>query len=188
MSAPHVQSGVSGEDWARADFYALLSKLYSGRIDEQFIKSFKQLDKSSIDITSPLGFEFMELIRAIEQTEPKAIIQEFDDLFIGVGRPDVMLFGSYYLAGFLNEKPLVALRDDLRRIGLEADKTLTETEDHMAFLCEVMRFLILEENPPLPFDEQVRFFTQHVAPWYARLCDAIEANPKANFFKTVGRL
>jgi TorA maturation chaperone TorD len=188
MSQNQIQGGLSGEDWARADFYALLAKLFSGKLDEAFIKGFDQLDKESIDATSPMGFEFQELIRAIGESTVEDIRSEFDTLFVGVGKPDIMLYGSYYLAGFLNEKPLVALRDDLLRLGLEADKKLTETEDHLAFLCEVMRYLILEEDPPLPFDEQVRFFTQHMAPWYGQLCDAIEGHGKARFFKTVGRL
>lgn len=188
MSQEQTQQGLSGEDWARADFYALLSKLFSGRLDDEFFKGFDQIDSSTIDVTSPMGFEFLELIRAIREHKPTDIRTEYDSLFVGVGKPDVMLYGSYYLAGFLNEKPLVALRDNLHRLGLEADNKLTETEDHLAFLCEVMRYLILEEDPPLPFEEQVQFFTQHVAPWYGQLCDAIEGHGKSNFYKTVGRL
>lgn len=188
MSVELKAEALSGEDWARADFYALLSKLFSGRIDAEFLAGFKQFEKESVDPSSPLGFEFQELLRAIEASSMDAIREEYESLFIGVGKPDIMLYGSFYMAGFLNEKPLVALREDLAHLGLEAEKKLTETEDHISFLCEVMRYLILEDNPPLPFTEQVQFFTRHMAPWYTQLCDAIETNGQTRFFKTVGRL
>lgn len=183
-----MSDSLSGEDWARADFYSLLACLYRGGLDQSFVDSFSQIEKESIDITTPLGFEFNELLRSIEQTSLKDINTEYDDAFIGVGKPDVMLYGSYYMAGFLNEKPLIALRDDLARLGLEADKTLTETEDHMAFLCEVMRHLILSDDPPIAFEEQINFFRAHLAPWYEKLCDAVEMSGKTSFYKTVGRM
>lgn len=179
---------IAGEDWARADFYALLAQLYSGKTTDEFLARFRSMEWEQLDRTSPLGFEFSELVRAVEQTDAKTINQEFDDAFIGVGKPDVMLFGSYYMAGFLHEKPLVDLRDDLAKLGLTRDDALVETEDHIGFLMEVMRYLILEDNPPIPIADQQAFFQKHIAPWYAKMTDAIEQSGNTNFFKTVGRL
>lgn len=180
--------GISGEDWARADFYALLSRLYAGEIDKEFVAKFAQLDIDEIDQTSPLGFEFAELVRQIRGHTINGINSEYDDVFIGVGKPDILLYGSYYLAGFLNEKPLVALRDDLAKLGLQPDASLTETEDHLAFLSEVMRYLILADDPPVPIEDQIAFFRSHIASWYGQVCDAIENSGKTNFYKTVGRM
>ncbi len=77
---------------------------------------------------------------------------EYDALFGGVGKPEVYLFGSHYLAGFLNERPLARLRDQLRTLGLTRDETMPETEDHVAYLCEVMRYLIAGDESPLAGD------------------------------------
>lgn len=179
---------IDGEDWARADFYGLLSQLFSGNVSDEFLARFREIDRESLDITTPLGFEFSELLRVVGQFDSKRINQEFVDNFIGVGRPEVMLYGSYYMAGFLNEKPLIVLRDDLAKFGLTRDEALVETEDHIAFLCEVMRYLILADDPPVSFAEQRAFFQTHMASWYGRMADDIEAANNTDFYKTVGRL
>ncbi|MCQ8895906.1 molecular chaperone TorD family protein [Limnobacter humi] len=184
----HGDQLLAGEDWARADFYGLLSVLMSGKVDDAFLARFRDLDRAQMDITSPIGFEFSELIRHVVNLDAREVIAEHNDCFIGVGKPDVMLYGSYYMAGFLNEKPLVALRTDLAKFGLTRDESMVETEDHIAFLCEVMRYLILADDPPVSFDQQRLFFHTHIAPWYGRLADAIEQCGSASFYKTVGRL
>lgn len=179
---------IAGEDWARADFYGLLSQLYSGEVTDEFLAKFREIDRGALDITTPLGFEFSELLRVVTQFSSKQINQEFVDNFIGVGRPEIMLYGSYYMSGFLNEKPLVNLRDDLAKLGLTRDEALVETEDHIAFLCEVMRYLILADDPPVPFADQRAFFQAHMASWYDRMADDIEAGANTDFYKTVGRM
>ena len=186
--AQHDEQLLAGEDWARADFYGLLSQLFSGNVTDEFLARFREIDRASLDVTTPLGFEFSELLRVVSQFDSKQVNQEFVDNFIGVGRPEVMLYGSYFLSGFLNEKPLVGLRDDLAKLGLTRDESLVETEDHIAFLCEVMRYLILADDPPVPFSEQRTFFQSHVAIWYDRMCDDIEAAANTDFYKAVGRL
>jgi TorA maturation chaperone TorD len=190
MSAPMPQQDelLAGEDWARADFYGLLSQLFSGNVTREFLAGFREIDRNSLDITTPLGFEFSELLQAVARFDADQINQEFTDNFIGIGRPEVMLYGSYYMSGYLNEKPLVLLRDDLARFGLTRDEALVETEDHIAFLCEVMRYLILADDPPVPFSEQRAFFHAHMASWYDRLADDIDAAANTDFYKTVGRL
>ena len=91
---------------------------------------------------------------------------EYDALFGGVGKPEVYLFGSHYLSGFLNEKPLARLRDDLAALGLARDEAMPETEDHIAYLCEVMRYLIAGDDVAVAnLTRQREFFAAHLQPW-----------------------
>jgi TorA maturation chaperone TorD len=100
-----------------------------------------------------------------------------------VGKPEVYLFGSHYLTGFLNEKPLAKLRTDLAALGLARDETLPETEDHMAYLCEVMRYLIAGDDVAVAnLTKQREFFADHLQPWVNQLCEALEAHPLARFY------
>lgn len=189
MTSVHPRdNSIAGEDWARADFYSLLAQLFAGRVDDSFLARFREIDPSSVDLASPLGFEFSELLRAVKHVDSAAIKSEYDESFIGVGRPEIFLFGSYYQTGFLNEKPLIKLRNDLAALGLERDESMVETEDHLAFLCEVMRYLILADDPPVAFSVQREFFHNHIAGWYEEAMQAIEHGGKTDFYKVVGRL
>jgi TorA maturation chaperone TorD len=114
------------------------------------------------------------------------IKDEYNALFGGVGKPDVYLYGSHYLAGFLNEKPLAALRSDLAALGLTRDEQMPETEDHLAYLCEVMRFLIAGDDVEVSnLTQQQAFFSVHLQPWVTQLCDTLADNPKARFYATL---
>ncbi|MDV7396378.1 molecular chaperone TorD family protein, partial [Arthrospira platensis SPKY1] len=114
------------------------------------------------------------------------IQDEYNELFGGVGKPDVYLYGSHYLAGFLNEKPLAALRTDLAALGLTRDEQMPETEDHIAYLCEVMRFLIAGDDVEVSnLTQQQAFFSVHLQPWVTQLCDTLVDNPKARFYATL---
>ena len=113
----------------------------------------------------------------------QAIANEYQALFGGVGKPEVYLFGSHYMAGFLNEKPLARLRGELAELGLDRDEAMPETEDHIAYLCEVMRYLIAGDDVAVAnLTRQRAFFAEHVQPWVLLLCDAIAAHPRASFY------
>ena len=93
------------------------------------------------------------------------------------------LFGSHYLSGFLNEKPLAALRTDIAALGLARDEAMPETEDHVAYLCEVMRYLIAGDDVEVAnLTRQREFFARHVQPWLALMCKAVMQHPKARFY------
>ena len=110
----------------------------------------------------------------------------FEALFGGVGKPEVWAYGSHYLSGFLNDKPLVRLRSDLAALGLGRDESRAETEDHIAYLCEVMRYLIAGDDVAVAnLTQQQRFFAAHLQPWVERLCEAIGAQPRAEFYRAV---
>ena len=118
----------------------------------------------------------------------QAIPREYDALFGGVGKPEVYLYGSHYLSGFLNEKPLAALRTDIAALGLARDEAMSETEDHVAYLCEVMRYLIAGDDVAVAnLTRQREFFARHVQPWVLMLCDDIQQHPKARFYRRTGR-
>ena len=111
------------------------------------------------------------------------VAREYQALFGGVGKPEVYLFGSHYLSGFLNEKPLARLRTDLTALGLARDQAMPETEDHIAYLCEVMRYLIAGDDVAISnLTQQSEFFAKHLQTWSTALCDTIAAHPKARFY------
>jgi len=129
-----------------------------------------------------------ELVAAARRLDAAQIAAEFDTLFQGVGKPEVFLYGSFYLAGKLNEKPLVAVRHSLRELGLARSETVNETEDHLASLCEVMRYLIAGDDAGLSnLATQRRFFDAHLRGWVDSMCSAIEAHPDADFYAALAR-
>jgi TorA maturation chaperone TorD len=126
------------------------------------------------------------LVGAARELGDETITREYNALFGGVGKPEVYLFGSHYLSGFLNEKPVAKLRSTLAGLGLERDEAMSETEDHFAYLCEVMRYLIAGDDVAVAnLTRQQEFFASHVQPWAARMCDAIAQHPKAKFYALV---
>lgn len=174
------------EETARAEVYGLLAALYYAPPPAEL------LDKLRVAVTEApaagalLEASWRELVAAARKLSPEAIAQEYDALFGGVGKPEVYLFGSHYMSGFLNEKPLVALRTDLALLGLTRDETMPETEDHYAYLCEVMRYLIAGADVEVAnLTRQREFFRRHVQPWDGLMCEAIRQHPKANFYRCV---
>lgn len=174
------------EETARAEVYGLLAALYYAPPPAGL------LDKLRVAVTEApaagalLEASWRELVAAARKLSHEAIAQEYDALFGGVGKPEVYLFGSHYMSGFLNEKPLVALRTDLALLGLARDEAMPETEDHYAYLCEVMRYLIAGADAEVAnLTRQREFFRRHVQPWDGLMCEAISRHPKANFYRCV---
>ena len=129
------------------------------------------------------------LVGVARELDDATIAAEYTTLFGGVGKPEVYLFGSFYLSGFLNEKPLAALRADIAELGLARIDAMSETEDHFAYLCEVMRYLIAGDDVAVAnLTRQRAFFATHVQPWAQRMCDAMQAHPKARFYAAVAAL
>lgn len=176
------------EDTARADLYGLLASLFYRAPDAGLLHQIATSQTHDM-VDSALGDAWKGLVDAAASMLTEDVEAEYTTLFLGVGKPDILLYGSYHLTGFLNEKPLVTLRDDLARYGLERDAAVSETEDHLATLCEVMRYLIGGEDPTISnLQEQGQFFARHLKPWVGGLCDQIEAHPAAVFYKQASRL
>lgn len=174
------------EETARAEVYGLLAALFYAAPTAELH------DKLRIAVTQApaagalLEHSWGELVASAREHSLHDIRGEYDMLFGGVGKPEVYLFGSHYLSGFLNEKPLAALRTDLARLGLARDEAMLETEDHVAYLCEVMRYLIAGEDVQVAnLTRQLDFFSQHVQPWFQKMCEAVMRHPKARFYHAV---
>jgi TorA maturation chaperone TorD len=183
ISDPLPTSSALDEETARAEVYGLLAALYYAAPAAALLAQLR------VAVTeAPAAGAFLEepwraLVGAARADTDSAIEREFDALFGGVGKPDVYLYGSHYLSGFLNEKPLARLRTDLERLGLERSETMPETEDHFACLCEVMRYLIAGDDVAVAnLTQQKAFFSAHLQPWTERMCDAVAAHPKARFY------
>lgn len=117
----------------------------------------------------------------------EAINDEYHTLFIGLGRGELVPYGSWYLTGFLMEKPLGVLRDDLKILGIERDESIKEPEDHVAALCEVMSLLIADPAEGQDLETQSIFFEKHIAPWMGRFFKDLSEAESATFYKAVGR-
>lgn len=174
------------EEAARADMYGLLAMLFFKPPQAQLLEA---LAGTASQGDSLLGEAWMNLAGACENMDESRIADEYHQLFIGVSKPEVMLYGSYYQSGFLMEKPLADLRADLSLLGLVRSESVEESEDHVASLFEVMRILILSpDSPETSLSKQKQFYFAHIQSWIARLCDAIEQHPQAGFYRNVANL
>jgi TorA maturation chaperone TorD len=186
---PHEpQEEVIEEDRARADVYGLLANLFYSPPAEDLLRGVAVAGIIDGDAGhSQLATSWRALRRAAQTADADAVREEYDKAFITAGRPPVFLYGSFYQAGFLMDKPLAQLRDDLAKLGLARNLEVGEPEDHISALCDVMRFLIIgaEDVPPAALPAQREFFMRHIAPWYARLCAAIENAEQTDFYRNV---
>jgi TorA maturation chaperone TorD len=176
-------SSALDEETARSEVYGLLAALYYAPPSAELMA---QLRVAVTEAPAAGGFleePWRELVGAARAQDDASVASEYDALFGGVGRPEVFLFGSHYISGFLNEKPLADLRSDLAELGLGRDDSMPETEDHVAYLCEVMRYLIAGDDVAVSnLTRQHAFFTRHVQTWMPAMCDAVAAHPKARFY------
>ncbi|MBX9588337.1 MAG: molecular chaperone TorD family protein [Hyphomonadaceae bacterium] len=170
-------------DLARAQEYALLSTLLSRSPDAQLMARMARLRGDP----SPLGLAHAALGEAAARSNVERAGREYFDLFIGLGRGELLPYGSYYLTGFLFERPLARLRSDLKRLGIERTEGQSEPEDHAAILCEVMAGLAGRTiEAPAGADREI--FQKHMAPWMGRFFGDLERSQTADFYARVGAL
>ena len=181
-TSPPVSSALD-EETARAEIYGLLAALYYAPPSPEVLA---QLRVAATETPAAGGFlqePWRDLVGAARAMTDASIQAEYNTLFGGVGKPEIYLFGSHYLSGFLNEKPLAVLRGELARLGLARDDAMSETEDHIAYLCEVMRYLIAADDMAVAnLTTQSQFFGTHLQPWVLTMCNALDGHPKAKFF------
>lgn len=187
MQAQLVASTLD-EETARAEVYGLLAALFyaapSAALYDSLRVAVTEAPAAGGLLESPWG----ELVAAARDRSLADTCREYDALFGGVGKPEVYLFGSHYLSGFLNEKPLAALRNDIAALGLARDAAMPETEDHVAYLCEVMRYLIAGDDVAVcNLTAQRNFFATHLQPWILQLCDALQGQPAAHFYAALAQ-
>ena len=187
LIAPGSSSALD-EETARAELYGLLSQLYYAAPDAQLLEALRVAVTEAPTDGGFLQEPWQHLVGTARRLDDAVIAQEFDRLFGGVGKPEVYLYGSHYLSGFLNERPLAKLRTDLERLGLARGDGMPETEDHIAYLCEVMRYLIAGDDVAVcNLTAQRDLFATHLQPWVLLLCDALEAHPKAQFYAALAQ-
>ena len=186
MSELRLSNDGLDEEIARAEVYGLLAQLYQAPPAPELLANLRVAATEAPVAGAFLEEPFRQLVGAARACSDDAVADEFEALFGGVGKPEVLAYGSHYLSGFLNDKPLVRLRSDLAALGLGRDESRAETEDHIAYLCEVMRYLIAGDDVAVAnLTQQQRFFAAHLQPWVERLCEAIAAQPRAEFYRAV---
>jgi TorA maturation chaperone TorD len=181
------ESNMAGDvdevDAARAQEYALLSALLSRAPDAALLN---RLGGLRGDVT-PLGMAHMALAEAASRVTVEQVEREFFNLFIGVGRGELLPYGSFYLTGFLHERPLARLREDLSQIGIARTEGNAEPEDHAGTLCEIMAGLAGGRFGANAGADQL-VFEKHVAPWMGRFFNDLERADAANFYRPVGTI
>lgn len=182
-------AGADQEELARAELYGLLARLWLAPPDAALLQQFGVAVTQAPQAGGLLEAPWHDLVAALRGTTVESAAAEHNTLFHGVGKPEVFTYGSYYLSGFLNEKPLAALRSDLAELGLTRDPSSLETEDHVAYVFEVMRYLIAGDDAAVcNLERQRRFFRAHVQSWVEAMCDAVQAHPAARVWAAVAAL
>jgi TorA maturation chaperone TorD len=170
-------------DVERAQLFALLGRLMGAAPDTQLLGRLAQLRVTEGELGDAYGL----LGAAASAATPASVEREHFDLFVGLGRGELLPYASYYLTGFLHERPLADLRGDLARLGIERAEGIAEPEDHIAFLCETFAGLLAGAFAAEP-DQAAPFFTRHIRPWAARMFADLEKAEAAGFYRAVGRL
>lgn len=177
-----LDAGVD-EELERANWYALLAGLLRSPPDGPRLAAIAAVGDA--DRTTELGAALGALADACAGATAQSASDEFDATFVGVGKPEVFVNASYYLTGFLHERPLADLREELAQLGIARRSEVSETEDHFCALCDVMRMLITDR---VPLAQQKAFFNRFVASWVDDLCDALERAGTTDLYKHVGRV
>ncbi len=178
-----VSADINEIDTARAKEYTLLAVLLGRAPDAALLQRLAELRADA----SPLGLAHVALAEAASNTTAEKLEREYFDLFIGLGRGELLPYGSYYLTGFLHERPLARLRADLNEFGLARAESIPEPEDHIAILCEVMAGLADGRFPAAAGSDR-QLFEKHMKPWVGRFFTDLEQAEAADFYRRVGTL
>ena len=180
-----VVTSLSEEDGLRAAFYRLLAVLLSAPPSAAIIQACVGLQADA----GTLGTAVTALADAARLADTKALATEYHDLFVGVGRGELVPFGSYYLTGFLQEKPLAKLRQDMARLGVQQAAGNPDPEDHIAAVLDTMAGLIDGRfGAPLCLHDQKQFYTQHIAAWAPIFFKDLERVAHTSFYAAAGSL
>jgi TorA maturation chaperone TorD len=180
-----AQPAIAEEDQLRASCYSLLGRLLAAPPDKTVLGVVRRLSGDETEI----GQAMAALAAAANNTTSKAIEDEYFELFIGLGQGELLPYGSYYLTGFLNEKPLARLRGDMGRLGIGRAEGVSEPEDHIAALCEMMAGLITGAfGEPADLSVQRDFFDRHIGCWAPRFFEDLQAARSAVFYMPVGAI
>lgn len=185
-SQPGHGPAIDALEAARGEQYHFLARMLSAAPDQNLLDQISCLQGND----GPMGRAFSALAKAAAAADVARVGREYFELFIGVGRGELLPYASFYQTGFLNERPLAILRDDLARMGVARAVGRHEPEDHIAMLLAIMGDMItgeIEANPAMQAD----FFNKHLAPWVEQFFEDLSVAPSAVFYKPlaeIGRL
>ncbi len=186
MTAEPAQTiEVAAEDRLRADLYNYLGLILSAPADRVLLDQTAALSGDDSDLGQAIG----SLAKVAKVSTPQGVEREFNALFIGLGRGELLPYGSYYLTGFLNEKPLAALRGDMAARGITRAQNVFEPEDNIASLMEMMGGMIAGRfGAPAALGDQKTFFNKHIGPWAAHFFQDLEGAKTSVLYASVGRV
>lgn len=182
-SKPGDRRASDVDDAARGEMYRFVATMLSAAPSQDLIDGIASLTGD----LSPLGQAITALAATARGARAATVEREFFDLFIGIGRGELLPYASFYQTGFLNERPLAEVRGDLARLGIARAEGRFEPEDHIALLFEVMADLA---SGAVDADAQVQadFFARHIAPWAAQFFDDLAIAPSASFYRAVAEV
>ncbi|MDD1783047.1 molecular chaperone TorD family protein [Enterovibrio sp. ZSDZ35] len=172
------------ENQIRQSIYSLLAHLFRQPPDAQTLEWLSTVEVDGDEHALGMAAAWSVLKLSALKTSDVQSADEYQLVFIGVGRGEIVPFGSWYLTGSLMELPLAVLRQDLRRLGFERQEETKEPEDHIAALLEVMAMLLEDTES----SEQAAFFNRHLAPWFETFCDDVKHAPSSVFYTAVAEL
>ena len=176
---------IDAEEQLRADMYSFLASLLRTEPNAELVNQLTNLESDD----SPIGKSIKTLSKLASSMDLPTIRDEYVRIFVGVGRGEILPFASYYLTGFLKDKPLAKLRNDMKEIGIELAENVKEPEDHIASLFDMMSGLILGKfNKKFSISEQKDFFNKHLGPWVDLLMRDIESSKIAVFYSPIGTI
>ncbi|MDA8586015.1 molecular chaperone TorD family protein [Rhodobacteraceae bacterium] len=182
-AAPDIQ--IASEDRLRADLYNFIGLMLAAPPGQMLLDQCVGLSGDASDLGEAIG----GLSRVAKATKPKTVEAEFNALFIGLGRGELLPYASYYLTGFLNEKPLAILRNDMATRGMTRAQNVYEPEDNIASLMEMMAGMIVGRfGAPATLDDQKMFFNKHIAPWAGHFFADLEAAKNSVLYASVGQV
>jgi len=180
---PMTTLDIASEDRLRADFYNFLGLLLAGPPDRLVLEQCAGLSGDETDLGQAIGV----MARVARASKPVAVEREFNALFIGLGRGELLPYASYYLTGFLNEKPLAQLRADMAAQAITRAANVYEPEDNIASLMEIMAGMIVGRfGDPVSLEKQKAFWSKHIGPWAGHFYSDLEAAKNSVFYASVG--
>ncbi len=165
----------------RSDIYLLLATLFRQAPNQELLGFLTELEFENNG--TPMAAAWSALVNSSKSADESQIADEYQELFIGIGRGEVVPFASWHITGSLMEKPLADIRSDLAQLGLERSENVKEPEDHIAALCEIMSYLCEAEE-----GQQKAFFNRHISPWFERLVNQITSAQSAQYYLAVAQL
>ncbi len=186
-SASDIAAEQARYDALRTANYALLGALLARPPAAELLAELGGMQPEG-DGEGRLDAAWRSLAEAASTADAQAVAEEFQELFIGLGRGELVPYGSWYLTGFLMEAPLDGLRDDLARLGIVRQEGISEPEDHIGALCEVMSLLISDSERVADYATQRHFYNTHLGPYIGRFWNDLEQAENAHFYRAVSQL